>query len=198
MTKYPKIEISLFLHAQIHLVSYIFTPMYAICDIETNGGNKETVKITEIAIFIFDGEKVIDEFTSLINPECHIPQYISDLTGITDKMVAHSPKFYEVARRIVEITENRVFIAHNVSFDYGILQKEFRDLGYNFVRRKFCSVELSRKYLPGHKSYSLGKLCDDLDIHIVGRHRAGGDALATVELFKIILNRYHQQSMLLF
>lgn len=172
--------------------------MYAICDIETNGGNSDTVKITEIAIFIFDGEQIIDEFVTLINPESYIPRYISELTGITNQMVANAPKFYEVARKIVEITQNRIFIAHNVKFDYGVLRKEFKDLGYNFVRENICSVELSRKYLPGHKSYSLGKLCEDLDIKIEGRHRAGGDALATVELFRLILNFYRQQEHLLF
>ncbi len=172
--------------------------MYAICDIETNGGNKTTGKITEIAIYVFDGESVIDSFTSLINPESYIPPFITEMTGIDNAMVANAPKFYEVARRIVEITSNRTFVAHNVSFDYGMIQKEFKDLGYDFKRPKLCTVELSRKYLKGHQSYSLGKLCNDLNIPIHGRHRASGDALATVELMRLILQAHTQTQGLQF
>ncbi|MDA3879339.1 MAG: 3'-5' exonuclease [Prolixibacteraceae bacterium] len=163
--------------------------MYAVIDIETNGGNRQTGKITEIAVFIFDGYEIIESFTTLINPESHIPQYITELTGISNQMVANAPKFYEIAKKIVEITENRVFVAHNVSFDYSFIQKEFKELGYNYTRKKLCTVKLSRKYLPGHSSYSLGKICDKLNIAINGRHRAAGDAQATVELLKRILEQ---------
>lgn len=164
--------------------------MYAIVDIETTGGSSKTNKITEIAIYIYDGEKVIDSFVSLINPECYIPSFITDITGITNKMVANSPKFYEVAKQIVEITSNRTFVAHNVNFDYNFIKKEFKELGYDFNRKKICTVQMSRKYLPGHKSYSLGKICKELGIEIKGRHRASGDALATIELFNLILQKY--------
>lgn len=153
---------------------------YAIIDIETNGG----VKITEISIFIFDGEKVIDEYTTLVNPECRIPVFITTLTGITDYMVKDAPKFYEIAKNIYEITEDCVFVAHNVNFDYNIIAKEFKELGLDFKRKKLCTVRLSRKLLPGKKSYSLGKLCASEGIPLVGRHRARGDAEATTILFE--------------
>ena len=153
---------------------------YAIIDIETNGG----VKITEISIFIFDGEKVIDEYTTLVNPECRIPVFITTLTGITDYMVKDAPKFYEIAKSIYEITEDCVFVAHNVNFDYNIIAKEFKELGLDFKRKKLCTVRLSRKLLPGKKSYSLGKLCASEGIPLVGRHRARGDAEATTILFE--------------
>lgn len=153
---------------------------YAIVDIETNGG----VKITEISIFIFDGEKVIDEYTTLINPECSIPAFITNLTGITQHMVKDAPKFYEVAKKIYEITKECVFVAHNVNFDYNIIFKEFKELGLNYKRKKLCTVRLSRKLLPGKKSYSLGKLCISEGIPLVGRHRARGDAEATTILFE--------------
>ncbi|AUC16607.1 DNA polymerase III subunit epsilon [Tenacibaculum sp. SZ-18] len=157
---------------------------YAIVDIETDGG----VKITEISIFIFDGEQVVDEFTTLINPGTSIPPYITRLTGINNFMVKDAPKFEEVAKRIYQITEDCVFVAHNVNFDYGIIGKEFKSLGLTYRRKKLCSVRLSRKLLPGKRSYSLGKLCISEGIEIKARHRARGDAEATVILFKKLLS----------
>ncbi|CAL2085164.1 DNA polymerase III subunit epsilon [Tenacibaculum sp. 190524A02b] len=156
---------------------------YAIVDIETNGG----VKITEISIFIFDGQKVIDEFTTLINPETYIPANITNLTGITNFMVKQAPTFPEVAKTIYQITEHCIFVAHNVNFDYGIIGKEFRSLGLEYKRKKLCTVRLARKLLPNKKSYSLGKLCLSENISITDRHRARGDAEATVTLFQKLL-----------
>jgi DNA polymerase-3 subunit epsilon len=162
--------------------------MFAIVDIETTGGSPVTSRITEIAIFLFDGKEVVDEFTSLINPECYIPPNITRLTGITNEMVANAPRFYEVARRIVEITEGATFVAHNVTFDYKFIQTEFKRLGYDYNRPTLCTVRLSRKHMPGYPSYSLGSICDNLGISINGRHRAAGDALATVKLFQELLH----------
>jgi len=162
---------------------------YAIIDIETTGGNHRSEKITEIAIYIFDGERIIDEFTTLINPEKRIPVFISQLTGITNEMVENAPKFFEVAKEIILKTEDTIFVAHNVNFDYSFIKAEFKQLGYNYSRNTLDTVKLSRKLLPGHKSYSLGTLCDDLGISINGRHRATGDALATVKLFEILLKK---------
>ena len=115
------------------------------------------------------------------------PGFITNLTGIDNEMVRTAPKFYELARRIVEITEDMVFVAHNVSFDYRFIQEEFKRLGYDYQRETMCTVRMGRKFLPGHKSYSLGRICDELGITIEGRHRAAGDALATVKLFEVIL-----------
>lgn len=163
--------------------------MYAIIDIETTGHARINGKITEIAIFIHDGFEITDSFTTLINPVCYIPAFITGLTGISNEMVRNAPKFYEVARKIVEMTENKVFVAHNVSFDYHFIQEEFKQLGYDYQRKTLCTVRMSRKYLPGHRSYSLGNLCNELNISINGRHRAAGDALATVKLFELIMAR---------
>lgn len=159
---------------------------YVIIDIETTGGSPKNSKITEIAIYKHDGLKVIDEFESLINPEIPIPEFIVNLTGISDGMVKEAPKFHEVAKKIVEFTEGCIFVAHNVNFDYGVIRHEFRKLGYDYRRKNLCTVVASRKILPGHDSYSLGKLTKDLGIKIKGRHRAGGDALATAKLFTIL------------
>jgi DNA polymerase III subunit epsilon len=163
--------------------------LYAIIDIETTGQSAAKGKITEIAIYIHNGFEITDSFSSLINPECYIPEFITSLTGIDNEMVRNAPKFYEVARQIVEITQDKIFVAHNVSFDYKFIQEEFKRLGYDYQRQTMCTVRMGRKYIPGHRSYSLGKICDELGISINGRHRAAGDALATTKLLEIILSR---------
>jgi len=146
-------------------------------------------RLTEIAIYLFDGNEIIDEYTTLINPEQPIPFMITRLTGITDEMVADAPKFYEVAKKIVEITEGAIFVGHNVSFDYNFLRHEFKSLGYNYKRQTICTVRMSRKIIPGYASYSLGKLCNSLGIELFNRHRAAGDALATTYLLKLLLEK---------
>ena len=164
--------------------------MYTVIDIETTGNLYKYGKITEIAIVSFNGTTITDVYQTLIDPEMDIPYRISQLTGINNQMVVGAPKFYMVARKIVELTAGKIFVAHNVNFDYRFIQEEFNRLGYEFVRKKLCTVQLSRKLLPGHRSYSLGNICHDLGIKIEARHRAAGDALATTELFKILLSRY--------
>ncbi|MFO7827201.1 MAG: 3'-5' exonuclease, partial [Bacteroidales bacterium] len=161
--------------------------MYAIIDIETTGLSPLRNKIIEIAIFIHDGQKIINEYSSLIHPECNISANITRLTGITNEMVADAPKFWEIAKDIVLLTEGKTFVAHNASFDYNFVRNEFKSLGYDFKREKLCTVQLSRKIIPKRKSYSLGKLCNELNIPVNGRHRAAGDALATVKLFELLL-----------
>ena len=161
--------------------------MYSIIDIETTGLSPRNEKITEIAIYVHDGEKVVDEFSTLINPEVDIPYRITQITGINNKMVSDSPKFYEVAKRIIEMTEDTIFVGHNVHFDYNFVRKEFKEFGYDYQRKKICTAKLSRKLLPGRRSYSLGKLCKELGIDNPHRHRAFGDATATVKLFEILL-----------
>jgi DNA polymerase III subunit epsilon len=161
--------------------------LYAILDIETTGGQYNEEGITEIAIYKFDGHEVVDQFISLVNPEKPIQPFVVKLTGINNAMLRSAPKFYEVAKRIIEITEGCIVVAHNASFDYRILQTEFRRLGFKFQKQTLCTVELSKKLLPGHESYSLGKLVRALGIPMADRHRASGDAMATVKLFKMLL-----------
>ena len=162
---------------------------YTVVDIETTGNGYKGQKITEISIFVFDGKKVLDEYTTLVNPEQNIPAFITNLTGITDAMVRNAPKFYEVAKKVEEITKDTIFVAHNVNFDYNIIQAEFKSLGFDFKRKKLCTVRLTRKIVPGLKSYSLGNICVDENIPINGRHRAKGDAEATTELFRRLIER---------
>ena len=163
--------------------------MYSVVDIETTGNGYKGQKITEISVFLFDGEKIIDEFTSLVNPEQAIPYFITNLTGITEAMVRTAPKFYEIAKKIAEITKDAIFVAHNVNFDYNIIRDEFKSLGFDFKRKKLCTVRLSRKIIPGLSSYSLGNICTAEGIEVAARHRAKGDAEATVELFRRLLKR---------
>jgi len=160
--------------------------IYTIIDVETTGqGNR----MTEISIFKYDGNIVIDEFTSLINPETYIPEHITALTGIDNALVADAPRFEDVAQDILNITEEAVFVAHSVNFDYNVISGEFKRMGIDFIRKKLCTVRLSRRLLPGHRSYSLGKLCRDLNINLVDRHRARGDAEATVVIFELLLQQ---------
>ncbi len=163
--------------------------MFTIIDIETCGGKFEYRKgrITEICILVHDGLQVVEKFTTLINPECFISTYFTSLTGITNDMVKDAPTFAQVAKKIIELTENNIFVAHNVGFDYGFIKEEFASLGYLFKREKLCTVRLSRKFIPNKFSYSLGKLCESLGIEIENRHRAEGDAVATAKLFDLIL-----------
>jgi DNA polymerase-3 subunit epsilon len=163
--------------------------MFCIIDIETCGGTFEFRKgrIIEICILVHDGLQVVDKFSTLINPECYISTMYTNISGITNDMVVNAPKFHEVAKQIIDITENNIFIAHNVGFDYGFVQAEFKALGYKYKRDTLCTVRLSRKLIPGKASYSLGNLCQSLGIEIEGRHRAEGDAVATAKLFDMLL-----------
>ena len=166
--------------------------MFSVVDIETTGNGYKGQKITEISIFLFDGKQVIDEFTTLVNPEQNIPPFITNLTGIDNAMVRNAPKFYEIAKKVAEFTQDTIFVAHNVNFDYNIIQDEFKSLGFDFKRKKLCTVRLSRKIIPGLKSYSLGAICSAENIPIHGRHRAKGDAEATTELFRRLIERDDQ------
>jgi DNA polymerase III subunit epsilon len=162
---------------------------FVVVDIETTGGSPKTSKITEIALYKTDGTQILDEYVTLINPEIPIPEFIVRLTGINDKMVETAPKFYEVAKKIIEFTQDCIFVAHNVAFDYGMIRGEFRSLGYDFRLPHLCTVRASRYMFPGHDSYSLGKLARALGIEIQGRHRAGGDALATTIIFNQLFEK---------
>ena len=161
---------------------------YAIIDIETTGGRANRDRITEVAIVIHDGEKVLEEWESLIYPERTIPHNIIQITGITNEMVKDAPRFFEVAKKIVTMTEGAVFVAHNVRFDYNFIREEFKRLGFTYTRRQLCTVRLSRKAWPGLRSYSLGNLIRHFNINVDARHRAMADTKATVQLFEMIFD----------
>lgn len=162
--------------------------LFAVIDVETTGGGINGNRLTEVCIVLLKGPVIVKKYTSLINPEKHIPAQITALTGINDELVANAPKFHEVAKEIEEITRNAIFVAHNVNFDYNVVRNEFKELGFDFNRKKLCTVRLSRKLIPGLFSYSLGRLCDSINIPIINRHRAEGDTDATVILFQRLLS----------
>ncbi|MEM6362525.1 MAG: exonuclease domain-containing protein [Bacteroidota bacterium] len=161
--------------------------MYAIVDIETTGGFAGRSKITEIAIFIHDGEKVIDHYETLIDPEQHIPNYITGLTGISNATVEKAPTFKDVAAIIHEKLDGNIFVAHNVHFDYSFVKAALEENGYEIGSKKLCTVRLTRGIFPGLRSYGLGNICEHFNIKIIDRHRAGGDARATAVLFGQLL-----------
>jgi len=163
--------------------------LYAIIDVETTGGKYNEEGITEVAIYKFDGHEIVDQFASLINPEKEIQPFVVKLTGINNAMLKRAPKFYEVAKRIIEITEGVTLVAHNADFDHRMLRLEFDRLGFDYMRPTLCTVELAQSLLPEQNSFNLGKLTKALGIPITDRHRATGDALATVKLFKLLLQK---------
>ena len=170
--------------------------MYTIIDLETTGGKFNEESIIEVAAYRFDGNSIKDQFISLVNPQRDIHPYVEKLTGITSKMVKTAPKFHEIAKREVEITTDSILVAHNAQFDYRILQLEFKRLGYEFSMKSLCTVILSQELLPEQESYKLGRLSRSLGIPLKDRHRASGDALATVELFKILLEKDIEQNII--
>ncbi len=163
--------------------------MFAIVDIETCGPKfaYQKGRIIDICILVHDGIQVVDKFSTLINPDCHIGSFYTSLSGITNEMVKDAPKFHEVAKDILNFTEGKLFVAHNSAFDYNFIKDEFSSLGFRFKRDTLCTVKLSRKLMPGKKSYSLGNLCESLGIVIHDRHRAEGDAVATAKLLDLLL-----------
>lgn len=160
---------------------------YAIVDIETTGGHASGNGITEIAVFVHDGIRVIKHFETLINPQQAIPRFITSLTGIDNRMVADAPVFDEIAESLYDILNENIFVAHNVNFDYSFVKHQLKVSGFELTAKKLCTVRLGRKVFPGLPSYSLGSLCRSLQINIEDRHRAGGDAKATVKLFEHML-----------
>ncbi len=161
--------------------------LYAIVDIETTGSYAAANGIIEISIQVFDGENVVERFDTLVNPGQAIPRYIQAFTGINNEMVEDAPRFEEIAEKVYTLLQGNVFVAHNVNFDYSFIKNHLQAYGYTLHAKKLCTVRLSRQIFPGFPSYSLGNLCHSLGIELENRHRAGGDAAATVTLFKLLL-----------
>lgn len=161
--------------------------MFAVIDLETTGGNHNSERIIEIGIVLHDGKIKIGEYTTLINPQKEISAFISTFTGITNSMVKNAPKFSDVADTILELLEGKIIVAHNAKFDYNFIKSEFRRLNIPFSKKNICTVQLSRKIFPSHKSHSLGNICRDLGIVVDNRHRAFGDAAATALLLEKLI-----------
>ncbi|PRB00227.1 DNA polymerase III subunit epsilon [Chryseobacterium sp. MYb7] len=163
--------------------------MYSIIDIESNGAGYRNECIIDIAIYRYDGQKITDQFISLVNPEGDITPFVQKLTSITPKMVKTAPKFHEIAKRVIEITQNTTLVGHNIDFDYRMLRQSFKRLGYDFKINTLDTIPLAKKLIPDEVSYSLGKLVKSLGIPLTNHHRAEGDARATLELFKLLISK---------
>ena len=163
--------------------------MYSIIDIEGNGGAYRQECIIDIAIFKFNGHEIVDQFMSLVNPEADITPYVQKLTRITPKMVSTAPKFHEIAKRVVEITEGTTLVGHNIDFDYRMLRQAFKRLGYDYKIDTLDTITMNKKLIPEAESYSLGKLVKSVGIPLLDAHRAAGDAKATVDLFKLLISK---------
>ena len=162
---------------------------FAIVDIETTGGMYYRDRIIEIAIVLSDGMRIIDQFDTLLDPVRSIPREITRITGINDEMVQGKPKFYEVAKEVVEWTEGAVFVAHNVYFDYRFIKHAFEDLGYPYSRKRLCTLRLGKRLFPELPSHGLDKLIRHFNLTMNSRHRALDDAVATAEFFHILLDK---------
>lgn len=161
--------------------------MYAIVDIETTGSYAAANGIIEISVQVTDGNQIIEHFETLVNPGQVIPRYIQALTGITNEMVEDAPRFEEVAQKVYTILQGNVFVAHNVNFDHSFVKNHLEWYGYTLNVKKLCTVRLARQIFPGYPSYSLGNICHAMGIEMNDRHRAGGDARATIELFHLMM-----------
>ena len=172
--------------------------IYSIIDIETTGGKFNEERITEIAIFKIDDKGNTIKYHKLINPQKKIQPFVKKLTGISNEMLIDKPIFSDLAVEIDEFTKGSIFVAHNASFDYRVLKKEFDRINKKFKRKTLCTIELSKKVFPDKKSYSLGKLVSSLGIDMKNRHRADGDAEATLHLFKKISKYLKKKEFLIF
>lgn len=161
--------------------------MFAVVDIETTGGHANANNITEIAIVLHNGKEIEGKFTSLVNPCMPIQRYVQGLTGITDAMVATAPKFEELAENIYNLLKDRIFVAHNVNFDYSFVKHQLSQAGYDLTTHKLCTIRLARRIFPNLPKYGLGTVCRELKIELNDRHRAAGDAIATAHLFQLLI-----------
>ncbi len=169
----------------------LFTLKFAIVDIETTGGFASANSMTEIAIILHNGKEEEGRYSSLINPGMSIPRHISALTGISNEMVINAPVFEDIASMIYQLLQDRIFVAHNVNFDFSFVQNQLSACGFPLKVKKLCTVRMSRQIFPGLPSYSLGNLCRAISIPINNRHRAEGDASATALLFEKLLEADH-------
>lgn len=156
-------------------------------DIETNGGNGDRGRITEIAVIRVENDEIVDKFTTLVNPGAPLPYWITSLTGITDMDLIHAPYFDEIASDLYRILDSAVFVAHNVRFDYSFIKRQLEASGYKFRPKLFCTVRMSRAMYPEHKGHSLEKIIARHGISVGERHRAYDDAKAIYDFAKLAI-----------
>jgi len=176
------------LRADVVRVRWVLDPQqaYVVVDVETTGGSGEQHRVTELAAVKVRDGRIVDRFQTLLNPQRPIPPNITRLTGISDAMVTDAPLFADVAGEFEAFMEGSIFVAHNVSFDYGFVSREFTRIGRGFRYPKLCTCSSMRKFYPGLPSYSLGELCRQFGIPLRQHHRAMCDAEAAAELLFMV------------
>jgi DNA polymerase-3 subunit epsilon len=164
----------------------MFDTSLAIVDVETTGMSARYNRVIEIAIIRVEGNKIIDTFTSCINPETHIPSFITHLTGISQKDVENAPVFGKVKHKVKKLLKGATFVAHNAWFDYSFVQSELKRVDIAFESKRCCTVRLSRRLYPQYKSHSLTKLIERFGFEYKSRHRAYDDAFILWQFLKKI------------
>jgi DNA polymerase III subunit epsilon len=150
-------------------------PCCVLLDLETTGGNPLISRVTEIAAVRFEEGVEVKRWSSLVNPECRIPFFIQKLTGISDILVEDAPRFEQVSDELLALLEGAVLVAHNARFDHGFLLHEFARIGVELRVKTLCTVRLSRKLYPQHRSHSLDSIMQRHGLTTMARHRAMGD-----------------------
>ena len=167
-----------------------FAGEIACVDLETTGGHAVHNRVIEAAVVVLSGGRVVEEYSTLVNPDTHIPYAIQQFTGITAAMVADAPSFADVAGELLTRLKGRLFVAHNVRFDYGFLRSEFRRLGIRFRAPVLCTVRLSRALTPEIRGHNLDAVMERYGIGCDARHRALGDARVLADFLRIAADRF--------
>lgn len=169
----------------------LFETDFVVFDLETTGAKAPPCRITEIGAYRIEKGKIIGEYQTLVNPECAIPEFITQLTGINDEMVKDAPKFADIARDFLEFIGDAIIVAHNAHFDMRFLNHEIGMVyeGYRMANPFLCTVQLSRKLLPDLENHRLHTVAEHYLFHIENRHRAADDAHATAKIFVELMHQ---------
>lgn len=162
---------------------------FAIVDLETTGGKAENNRVIEVGIVLMDGVEVVNSYHKLVDPGQPIPPFICGLTGISDEMVSGQPQFSAIADEVYELVKDRIFVAHNVQFDYKFTAAELKRCCIRLDVPRLCTVKLARRVFPGLPSYSLHNLTESLGLPDFNHHRALDDTMAAAEILKLALNK---------
>lgn len=168
---------------------------FAVVDVEASGGIKENNRIIEIGVVLTDGKEIFETFHSLVYPGVEVSPFVEHLTGITTEMLANEPPFARIAEKVFSMLDGKIFVAHNVSFDYSLLRNELRRTANKLELPRLCTVKLSRRIFPGLASYKLDSVTNSLGIAPFTHHRALDDALAAAEILKCAIEKAGEEAV---
>lgn len=168
---------------------------FSILDLETTGGSPYFDRVTEVGLLKIENGELVKTFHTLVNPEVPIPEFITQITGITNSHVAGAPKFSEIEQQLEQLLLDTTLVAHNSDFDYGFLAEEYRRIGKKFSMKSLCTVKLSRALFPEHKRHNLDSLIERFEFSIVNRHRALDDATILWEFLNLLPSKFPQEQI---